>query len=301
MSALKYVLTGVGSAIVAAGVTYGVCRHVYKKKETDLRESLSDAYGKQLSDQRTYYIKKIKGEVPATKEEIAKATEELMKPTEMTEDEAKEIIDTPDVVVYRTPDKKMRASEIAQEKVVEEYHRMYGDASIIDDCDFDPDDLPDLDEEDEFEYTGALPLLVRRAEANGDLMSFRPTYKQYQLLYFVEDVEKDADGDFQHVPVLYCEGERISDKVDDENDPYRDRVMKRAEIKEVLGHIWKDHFGDDTYDEDTDTGYDYDTNEVIVRNDKLKAYFWIQREHSMYKCAIAGLAPGDNFDYSTVR
>lgn len=306
MSAWKYVLTGVGSAVVAAGVTYGVCRHISKKRETELRESLSEAYGKQLSDQRVYYLKKIKGEVPSTKEDIAKATEEIMKPQEMTEEEVKEIIEHPEVVVYKGPDKDkykgMRASEIAQAQVVEEYHHMYGDASVIEDCDFDPDDLPDLDKEEEYLYPMASkPLLVRRGEATGDLPILRPQYKQYQLLYFVEDVEKDADGDIQHVPVMYCEGERISDKVDDENDPYRDRVMKRAEIEAVLGHLWKEHFGDDTYDEDTGCGFDYDANEVVVRNDGLKAYFWIQREHNMYKCAILGLEPGAEFDYSTVR
>lgn len=292
MKALGYILTGVGCLAAGFGIGYGVATHVEKKKseerELNLKNELTDSFAAQISEQREYYKHKLhkQDQVEETKAELVEATKELIKDTEMKPEEANKATDG--VNIY----KGMRASEIVQEKVEkEDYHKMYG-----------PEDVPGSDfaedvwdgvninvapePEDDPSVLG--PHLVDRAEALGDIPNWRQDYEQFQFIYFTEDVEKGPDGEFEHVPVLYAEGDR--DSVDFDT-PYTDRCIKKEEAEDIIGHEWRDAFGT----------RDYDMNEVVIRNDKAHAYFWIQREHNMYKVAIQKLGPGDPFDYSKVR
>lgn len=291
------VFFGVGCVAVGFGAGYFVSHEISKRREQSIRDYYMEELSKQNNGLREYYKKKLAEE----SKKLAEVVGDITKDTELTEDEAKDLIVEPDdgdkeVNIY----KGKRASEPAKDKVVEEYHKMYGEPKIEKDpwdCEPVDDDFMNLaNPHDAIQR----PYLVKRAEALGDEGDYRSDYKQYQLIWFVDDVEKGPDGEFEHVPVLYAEGERC-DVSFVNDDPYHERTIKKEEAMLILGHEWKDHFGDDTFDDETGDGYDYDANECVVRNDALKAYFWIQREQSMYKVVIAGLEPGDPFDYSKVR
>ena len=288
----KYLAIGIGSAAVAGLGTYFGCRYHYTKKIKKLHAEYNDILGEKLTEQRNYYISK------ARSKDLAEEVKEAVKEVEMTPEEAVESVDDGKPVIYDGT--KKRASEIVQENTVREdaqiktsYHTMYGGPTI--DPLFDPDeDIMDRLENDPNPHDMIQrPYLISRDTFYKDDLDNAMDYAQIEMMYFIGDCEKDADGNINYLPVLYSNG-RVDGYTDITNDGrFEERCLKADEIAEVLGQEWKTAFGSGEYG--------YDENECMVRNDALKTEFIIIRDDRMYKCVIADCEPGDPFDYSQVR
>lgn len=289
MKILGYIITGVLSAAVAGGTTYFVTKNVVSKR---LKEKYEEDLANQLNACRQYH-----------KEKLIKNLKDLEKEYDSKE-AAKEDIKEDEKLVITNPEKKVTAKDVVNEQAVRDYHKMYGAPTV--ETLFDDDD--DSEEEDYFKRSG--PYLIRRSDYfNEDLNTENNYYDKVELMLFTGDFIKHADGEKEYLEIMYADG-RANEKFDEDGniipikpdeDPYYQRVIPSSELAAILGQEWRHHFGDDTYDSETGDGYDYDENEVYVRNDDLKTDFSIIRDDRMYKCVIEGLNPGDNFDYSKVR
>ena len=297
---LGYVLVGLGSAAITGGATWYITRRVVSKKVKDeCKVKYESDLASQLNACRDYYKRKIhEADVECT--EFPEDGEDVKTYDSKEEAETKNDING---VVIRGEGWKKRASEIAQEMEVQNYHKMYGEPTVkaIFDED-DDDDLPDI--------KPTAPYCIRKSVFYKEDEGFDEVedYAVVELLYFTEDFIRKPDGEKEYLEIIYCNG-YADDHRDAEgniipitvDDPWRERVIKPAEVAAILGQDWRNHFGDDTWDPSTRDGFDYDANEVCVRNNALKTDFIIIREHSMFKVAIEGLEPGDPYDYDKIR
>lgn len=305
MKVLGYILTGVLSAAAAGTATYFVTKdRVTKKLTAQFNEDLAS----QLNSCREYYINKNKKFVEDVAKEVIK--EEIKEYD--SEEEAKEDISKgsdlviTDVATSDNPTKtKLSASDLMDEMVIKDYHKMYGAPTV--ETVFDEDEDQNLED---IKPKG--PYLIRRAEYFNDIEDSDGEFKDYdkvEMILFTGDFIRNKDGEKEYLEILYSEG-RTNDKYDDEGyiiaiqpdkEPYYERVIKSAEAAAILGQEWRHHFGDNSCDKETGKGLDYDRNEVFVRNPDLETDFYIIRDDRMYKCVIGDKEPGDNFDYSNVR
>lgn len=285
---LGYVLVGLGSAVVAGTGTWYVTQRVVKKK---VKEKYEADLAYQLNCCREYYKRKI--------HENDEELEDIPDDDEVEEYdsvEEAEVDNDIDGLVVRKEGEKRRASEIAQENEVKNYHKMYGEPTVETLFDDDDDDYtPEI-------VTPSGPYCIRKSVFYKEDEGFDmiEDYDQVEVLLFTEDFVRKDDGEKEYLEILYCNGYLNERRDEDGNlipiksdDPWRERVIKSSEAAAIFGQEWRTSFGD--------YRFNYDENEVCVRNDKLKTDFIIIREHNMYKVAIEGLEPGDPFDYDKVR
>lgn len=273
---LSYVLVGVGAAAVTGVSTYFVTKRIVTKK---CKEKYENELSNQLNQCRAYY--KANGEKISLSDTIPEAkdveyeTEESAK-----EDNGIEKIVVSDTKITGTAPKKT-ASEIAQENAVVSYHKMYGEPTLNDLWDDEPEDA-----EDQIVDEPKGPYLIKQAEYYRE-EGYDCANMTDEFILFTGDFIRDEDGNKEYIEILY--------------HPDDDRVVKSAEAAMLLGQEWRHRFGDNTYDPETGDGYDYDADKVCVRNNAVHTDYCILRDDRMYKCAIAGLEPGDPFDYDSVR
>ena len=289
MKYLGYIVTGLLSAAVAGGASYFVTKRVVSKQ---LKEKYENSLAEQLNACREYYNTK---NFQNNLAEIKKIYEDQNKEYD-SEEEAKEDIHKKSKLVISDPEKK-KAGDVIDEQAMKEYHKMYGTPTV--ETLFD-----DEDDDDEFEEmlkkTG--PYLIKRATYFNEIDEESKPYDKVELILFTGDFIRKEDGEKEYLEIMYADGianERFDENgdlipINPKTEPYYERVLKSAEIAAALGVDWRHHIGDD---ED----YDYDENEVFVRNDNLKTDFSIIRDDRMYKCVVAGLEPGDDFNYDEVR
>jgi hypothetical protein len=237
---------------------------------------------------RAYYNDKIKRMSRDTNMVI-----DACRDQEMSEEAIQEIVEKPEDLVITDTGVKVTTPEPVKSSEADEpktsYHKMYGD-----DKNMVQTIIPAVQDEPEV-YAREQPYLIRRTQFYDEY----DDYKKVQLMYFIGDVTKTESGDLTYVPVVHSEGIMDKEAVGSDSNEWEDRAIKLDEIERVIGHEWQSHIGDDSYN--GTTGYDYDINEAYVANDKLKTCFAILRDERMYKVVIAGLEPGDEFDYSKVR
>lgn len=297
---LGYVLVGLGSAAVAGGATWYITRRVVSKKtKEECKEKYEQDLAFQLNACRDYYKRKIHAEDV----ELNDFPEDEIVEEYDSKEEA-ETANNIDGIIVRDEGSKKRASEIAQEMEVQNYHKMYGEPTV--DMIFDEDSDDDLPEVP----TRTTPYCIRKSVFYKEDEGFDEIedYQTVEILLFTEDFIRKDDGEKEYLEIFYCNGYADDHRDAEgnlipitENDPWRERVIKSSEAAAIFGQEWRRHIGDDTWDPSTRDGFDYDANEVCVRNPALKTDFIICREHNMYKVAVEGLDPGEPFDYDKIR
>ena len=297
---LGYVLVGLGSAALTGGATFYITQRVVKKK---CKEKYEADLSWQLNCCRDYYKKKIKDisngdpcKESKPEDKVAPNDEVVEEYDSIEEAEAKNNING--VVVRNEKTYKIRASEIAQEVEVHNYHKMYGEPTVdvvIDDDEEDEVDIPIIEPEG--------PHCIRKEvfwdnEDGNDLV---------EIHLYTGDFVRNEDGEKEYLEIFYCNG-YLNDKRDEDgnliyslDDPWRERVIKSSEAAAMFGDEWRKWIGNGEWDSVNEYGFDYDKNEVCIKNDLIHTDFIITRVDEMYKVAIEGKKPGDPFDYDKVR
>lgn len=291
---LGYVLVGLGSAAVASGATYFVTRRVVSK-------SCKQKYEKDLANQlngcRQYYKRKISA-IKNGDEAPAEEPESTEVEVYDTVEEAEQDNDIDGIVVRDENSSKRRASEIAQEIAVQNYHKMYGEPTVdtIFDDDDEPDDLPEIPNKG--------PHCVLKEEGwDND-----KRYEQVEIHLYTGDFIRKDDGEKEYLEIFYCNGYLLDKRDENGNpipisldDPWRERVIKSSEAAAIFGDEWRKWIGNDEWDEVNKYGFDYEPQEACICNDDLKTYFFITRMDEMYKVVIEGKEPGEPFNYDSIR
>lgn len=285
-------LFGIGCGLIGVAVgavsSYFITKTVVSKK---LDDKWNAAIAEQLMMQGNYY-RKILGETAKDKEYS-------------DEEEVKPELEKPDEKIVLT-DPKKRASEIAQDMSIVDYHKKFGTATM---------NMFD-DDEDSWDLSSKplpiseTPYCIRRAIYFDEVPEELREHDKVELVLFTGDFIRKADGEKEYLKILWSEN-TTNDKFDkdgnmilyeEDKDPYFKRVITSAEAAAILGPDWEKNIGDDNWDSSDDypIGFDYDSDEVCVRNEVLKVDFHITRDDRMFKCVIKGMSPGDDFDYSEV-
>ena len=298
---LGYVLVGLGSAAITGGATWYITRKIEKKKSDERCADIESHFAWQLNQCRDYYKRKIHSEETDKPEEPCNDVplEDTIVETYDSVEEAEVENDIKGVVVREEKTYKARASEIAQEMEVQNYHKMYGEPTVETLFDDEPEEEEPVKDE---HHNGPYCIL------KDDFWDNEDGHELVEIHLYTGDFIRKEDGEKEYLEIFYCNG-YLNDRRDEDgnlipislDDPWRDRVIKSSEAAAIFGTEWRKWIGNDEWDSVNQYGFDYDNQDVCIRNDKLKVDFIINRIDSMYKCAIEGKEPGDPFDYDSIR